>query len=198
MSARLYHLDEDWYEWRQEPPLAATVHVRVVADAGGRLGLAELRIVGEPTSELLRAIPVGRIEAAANAQLTVVDDAVTPGSVRAHERRRTAGRPGPNGRPDRNGGANAEPGAGTWADADPGGWAAPGPGRAAGAPRTQGRPDRFYAEIADAYRHLAPSSRRPAGELAARYDVPVTTVHRWVKEARRRGFLAPGRPGKAG
>jgi hypothetical protein len=27
--------------------------------------------------------------------------------------------------------------------------------------------------------------------------VPVTTVHRWVKEARRRGLLGPGRRGGA-
>ena len=29
-------------------------------------------------------------------------------------------------------------------------------------------------------------------------DVPVTTAHRWVKEARRRGFLPPGRKGRRG
>jgi len=28
--------------------------------------------------------------------------------------------------------------------------------------------------------------------------VPVTTAHRWVKEARRRGFLPPGQKGRRG
>jgi hypothetical protein len=182
VRGRLYHLDGDWYEWRQQPALPATVHVRVASGSGGRLGLAELRIIGEPTSDLLRAIPVGRIEAAANAQLAVIDDAVSP---RPPRHRRHPTRP---------------PG-----DGNDQGWEQPSsrsPAASATAPpragRSRGRPDRFYADIADTYRHLAQTSRRPAGELAARHDVPVTTAHRWIKEARRRGFLAPGRPGKAG
>jgi hypothetical protein len=178
VRGRLYHLGEDWYEWRQQPALAAAVHVRVVAGAGGRLGLAELRILGEPTSDVLRAIPVGRIEAAANAQLTVVDDAVSPRPPR-QRRRPTHSQPA----------------------GDAGGWEEPASGRPptpVRAGRSRGRPDRFYADIADTYRQLAQTSRRPAGELAARHGVPVTTAHRWIKEARRRGFLAPGRPGKAG
>jgi hypothetical protein len=184
VRGRLYHLGEDWYEWRQQPALPGTVHVRVTSGEGGRLGLAELRIIGEPTSDLLRAIPVGRIEAAANAQLTVVDDAISPRSPRPRRRRR-----GPAGSallPEDQGWEEPErPAAAT----------ASGPARGA---RPRGRPDEFYAEVADTYRQLAQSSRRPAGDMAARYEVPVTTVHRWVKEARRRGFLAPGRPGKAG
>lgn len=183
MRGRLYHLDEDWYEWRQQPQLGAEVHVRVAAGAGGRLGLAELRIIGEPTSEVLRAIPVGRIEAAANAQLTVVDDAVSPMPASPHRRHRPSrGRPGDS--------------LDGWDAPTPAGPAAPGDAERSGRPR--GRPDRFYADIADAYRQLAQTSRRPAADLAARHEVPLTTAHRWIKEARRRGFLAPGRPGKAG
>jgi hypothetical protein len=182
VRGRLYHLDGDWYEWRQQPQLAAEVHVRVVAGTGGRLGLAELRIIGEPTSDVLRAIPVGRIEAAANAQLTVVDDTVSPAP--AHRRRRPSrGRPGDS--------------LDGWESPTAPALGAPDePQRRSGRPR--GRPDRFYADIADAYRQLAQTSRRPAGDLAARHEVPLTTAHRWIKEARRRGFLAPGRPGKAG
>jgi len=174
MRGRLYHLDGDWYEWRQVPALAAAVHVRVVLGPGGRLHLAELRIVGEPTSELLRAIPVGRIEAAANAQLTMVDEGIRPAPPRRRPARRTAR-------------SSSEVG-----------WDQP---RRSDRPRTarsRGRPDGFYAEIADAYQRLAQTSPRPAVDLAARDDVPVTTAHRWIKEARRRGYLAPGRPGKAG
>jgi hypothetical protein len=56
----------------------------------------------------------------------------------------------------------------------------------------------FYRDVARAYLDLAQSSTRPATELATTHAVPVTTAHRWIKEARRRGFLPPGRPGKAG
>jgi hypothetical protein len=178
---RLFHCEDDWYEWRQRPALSAEVFVRVAGRHDGRLGITELRIVGEPSSELLRSIPVGRIEAAANAQLTVLDDAVTP-APRRRRRRAVAT-------------ATAPKAASTTTSARPDndkGWEQP------SASRTRGRPDRFYADIAAAYLDLARSSRRPAADLAEDHDVPVTTVHRWIKEARRRGHLAPGRPGKAG
>ncbi len=62
----------------------------------------------------------------------------------------------------------------------------------------QGYPDTFYDAVASAYRSLVATSSRPIGELADANDVPVTTAQRWVKEARRRGKLPPGRPGKSG
>jgi len=55
------------------------------------------------------------------------------------------------------------------------------------------RPDEFYRSVAEAYSWLAGRVRRPAVELAAVNGVPSTTIHRWVKEARRRGVLGPGR-----
>jgi hypothetical protein len=62
------------------------------------------------------------------------------------------------------------------------------------------KPDAFYALVAELYTALADSgSRRPAQEIAdANKSVEVTTVHRWIKEARRRGLLGSGRKGKAG
>jgi hypothetical protein len=60
------------------------------------------------------------------------------------------------------------------------------------------KPDSFYRQVAKTYSHLARGSNRPAAELAEVNDVPVTTAHRWVKEARRRGFLPPGRKGRRG
>jgi hypothetical protein len=62
------------------------------------------------------------------------------------------------------------------------------------------KPDRFYESVATAYEYLVTEkgSRRPALELAERNDVPVTTVHRWITEARRRGLLGPGVKGRAG
>jgi hypothetical protein len=60
-------------------------------------------------------------------------------------------------------------------------------------PASRKKPDTFYQEVATAYMTLASMDRRPATVLAEQNNVPITTVHRWVKEARARGFLAPGR-----
>jgi hypothetical protein len=181
VQGRLLPVNGDWYEWRQVPPLAAVVSVCVSVGAGGRLVLSGLRIDGAPTAELLRAIPVGRIEAAANAQLAVVDDVIV----------RTAPinpRPRPTTPP-----AVSDEG---WETTDPV-HAVPRVSRPDVA-RTRGRPDGFYRDIADTYLELASVSPRPASDIAARQGVPVSTAHRWVKEARRRGFLPPGHPGKTG
>ncbi|WP_426573861.1 hypothetical protein [Aquihabitans sp. McL0605] len=61
-----------------------------------------------------------------------------------------------------------------------------------------GYPDEFYEVVARAYRLLAADSSRPVVDIAEANDVPVTTAQRWVKEARRRELLPPGRRGKAG
>jgi hypothetical protein len=60
------------------------------------------------------------------------------------------------------------------------------------------KPDSFYRRVAVTYSALADHSTRPAAELAEANGVPTTTVHRWVKEARKRGFLAPGHKGRRG
>jgi hypothetical protein len=193
VAGRLFPVGADWYEWRQQPPLPGTVLIQVAQTPDGRLVLSGLRVDGTPTAELLRSIPVGRIEAAANAQLTTVDDRIAEAAA-----------PGP-----RDGPAPHRPAHAT------GGWETVDPSRAASRPdRTpgrggegtgpgggggrRGRPEGFYAEVAHVYRHLAQESSRPAAELADARGVPVTTAHRWIKEARRRGFLPPGRPGKTG
>jgi hypothetical protein len=59
-------------------------------------------------------------------------------------------------------------------------------------------PDSFYRRVAKVYAGLAEQTNRPAAEMAEANNVPVTTVHRWIKEARRRGFLAPGQKGVRG
>lgn len=61
-----------------------------------------------------------------------------------------------------------------------------------------GRPDDFYRNFALAYRSAAAESSKPAVVLAKENDVPVETVRRWVKEARRRKHLEPGQKGRAG
>lgn len=65
--------------------------------------------------------------------------------------------------------------------------------------RPDGRdPDGFYEQVAEAYRDVVRSNRKVAVVLAEEADVPVPTVHRWILEARRRGFLPQARQGRAG
>lgn len=56
--------------------------------------------------------------------------------------------------------------------------------------------DDFYRAVAETYRRLAPWHRSPANLIAEDNNVPVTTAHRWIKVARDREFLEPGRRGK--
>jgi hypothetical protein len=59
-------------------------------------------------------------------------------------------------------------------------------------------PDEFYSRVADAYREVVKDTSKPAVVLAKEADVPVGTVHRWILEARRRGFLPTARQGRVG
>jgi hypothetical protein len=59
-------------------------------------------------------------------------------------------------------------------------------------PEGQPKPDSFYREVARVYGEVSLSSPRPARVIAEANDVLPSTVHGWVKEARRREFLAPG------
>jgi hypothetical protein len=52
--------------------------------------------------------------------------------------------------------------------------------------------------VAEAYRDVVQDHRNVAVVLAKEADVPVGTVHRWIVEARRRGFLPAARVGRAG
>ncbi len=58
--------------------------------------------------------------------------------------------------------------------------------------------DDFYELVADHYVARVQAGTRPARGMADEAGVPVTTVHRWVREARRRGFLAPTTRGRTG
>jgi hypothetical protein len=158
--ARLRPVEDGWYAW-VDPDSAATVtvHVAVAPREDGRLRICGLRVDGPLSAETLRSIPIGRIEAAANAQLPK-DGKAAP----AYSRKKPAARV-----PD-----------------------------ALRSNAVRGYPDAFYDSIATAYRSLVSTTSKPVSELATANDVPVTTAQRWVKEARRRGLLAPGHPGKAG
>jgi hypothetical protein len=59
-------------------------------------------------------------------------------------------------------------------------------------PQGRPKPDGFYQQVAEVFGYLTTVSQRPANVLAEANDVPTTTVHGWVKEARKRGFLPSG------
>lgn len=58
--------------------------------------------------------------------------------------------------------------------------------------------DAFYRRVAEVYREQSSLVRAPVGAMADANGVPVSTAYRWVKEARARGFLPPGSPGRTG
>lgn len=59
-------------------------------------------------------------------------------------------------------------------------------------------PDGFSRQVALAYTHAVLATSAPAKVLAEEAGVPVTTVHRWIRDARLRGHLPPARKGRAG
>lgn len=59
-------------------------------------------------------------------------------------------------------------------------------------------PEEFYRRVAQAYAEAVVTTSKPAKVLAEEAGVPVGTVHRWIREARRRGYLPPARRGRAG
>ncbi len=59
-------------------------------------------------------------------------------------------------------------------------------------------PEGFSRRVAQAYAEAVATTPHPAKVLADEAGVPVTTVHRWILEARRRGFLPRARKGRAG
>jgi len=64
-------------------------------------------------------------------------------------------------------------------------------------PEGNRKPDKFYEQVAYRWGVLQAEGAKAAAELAEANDVPVTTVYRWVKEARRRGLMTGGeRPRK--
>lgn len=62
-------LDDGWHAWVESPDERVPINVRVTQGDDGRLRIVGLQIDGPVSAEVLRSIPIGRIEAAANAQL---------------------------------------------------------------------------------------------------------------------------------
>ncbi|WP_368844797.1 hypothetical protein [Kocuria sp. CPCC 204721] len=72
---------------------------------------------------------------------------------------------------------------------------APEPSPSAPIQRTE-RDDIFYALVANQYRKISRVNERPTAELARVNEISESTAQRWLWEARKRNFLAPGRPGR--
>jgi hypothetical protein len=130
-------------------------------------------------ARVMRDLPLGRIEAAINQPLVYADlsryvSIPTARSIQFPDHLRD-----PDSGPD-----------------DPPWWIVP-PQSKRRAPRLKLRipegpgkkPDEFYRQVAERFTYLGTVSTRPANELAAANDVNVSTIHGWVKEARRRGLM---------
>ncbi len=61
-----------------------------------------------------------------------------------------------------------------------------------GRPKHRGDNTEFYREIAAWYVEIGRTTKRIAPIIAEETGVPVSTVHRWFREARRLGLLKVG------
>lgn len=164
-------------------------HVRYRQDEQGRWVVTDLYVHVAERDELnamaLRSISLARLEARANAPDAIDpgsddDDGLTVAELRNRGREIVKRETGDDAK-------TADSGA-TW---DAGGTDALG--------RPDGSdPEAFYRRVAELYSRFAEETNAPAKALAVEARVPVTTAHRWVREARRRGFLPAGRKGRAG
>lgn len=167
--------------WVRSREVGANVWVRLVDDDGRLVPVDLFLEVDEPhvlDAKVLRRVPLGRIEAAANA----------PDNAKVIRRRmlhhavpsigdtlKTVARPRAVG-----------PDVGEWQPL------------ILAVPKTRPYPSDFYGFVAAAYFAAAEHTPAPAVAIAEANGIPVKTVHRWIAEARTRGLLPPGRPGKAG
>jgi hypothetical protein len=155
------------------------VYARVQENDHGRLAITELYLARERVdSATLRALPLGRIEALANS---------SPLAEEIRAKLNDAPRPGVEP-------LSPEPRE-RWESRE---IISPTPHLLHLAVPKGTKPDRFYKEAAELYAELATQSRRPAADLAERSGVSVASVHRWIAEARRRGYLPPAERGRRG
>lgn len=158
-----------------DPAEAAPLIVREAVIRGGAGG-------GAVTAALVREVPFARIEAVANRRLSQRPDRPAAGELpflNLDARTRVPGVTTP------------------WARRPEKTRRDRGPSLKLQVPAERKRPDSFYQQVAERFQWLAERGRQPAKELAAANDVPVTTVHRWIKEARRRGILPAARRGES-
>ena len=191
------------------------VMVRFAPSETGRLSVAELVIARHTgvTADALRSIRIGRLEAWANGQgkadlvralkqrdgLDADERAKadsgrraghkrTPSEMPLHAQGRTRRRNSACGSSSRR---VPSPSGGSWT-VDPSSCAVGSGTLCSRVPYGQPKPDSFYKDVARVFSDLSMDSARPAAVISEANGVPVSTVHGWVKEARRRGFLSPG------
>ena len=173
--------------WHTDPDLGRSVWVRVQEAEDGRYEVVELLLDpwdGPITTDHLRRIPLGRIEAFANSSdgKRSLQERWSQAEVSICQyvaRMRELHQRGQGGHDDQS--------------------ERPRLLLKLPVPRDKrSYGDDFYVRVAHVYGLLAERGRPPAPAIAEANDVPVTTARRWVREARIRGFLAPGRPGKVG
>lgn len=175
------------FSYNTDPEVMARVRFEVGAD--GRLEVADVQLEAEPrlTGEILRSFPLAQMEAAANgrwrdALLKHIADSGTKVEQAKDNWFTTVGA----------GHREIVVEAKSLKQHRQRSLRLP-------IPDVRKRPDSFYSKVAELYSALAADgSRKPASEIAQANDVPVTTVHRWIKEARDRKLLGSGRRGKAG
>ncbi len=172
-----------WAKWRPpsaEPDVGALVFLNYGRTAGPvTTRAAQLeRAEGGLNARIMRAIPIGRLEAALNrpSHAALVERAVPAGlNIELLDDDQVM-----------------HPISGPWpwwvVNPDP----PPAVDLGLEGRSAYGKPDSFYERVADLFSYLAGMSDRPATDLAEANGVPVTTVHGWVKEARRRGLLVGG------
>ncbi|MER6252325.1 hypothetical protein ABT224_13295 [Streptomyces sp. NPDC001584] len=143
-------LGDDWQAVEGVIP-EGRVYIQWTQPEAGSPYLSGICLADRPiTSDLLRSIPVGRLENLARAK---------------------------------NGGALDE---GFSEDLEP-------------LKRQAGQsPEDFAERVAWYYENFARLSSKPAKLISDHSGVPLPTVHGWIREARLRGKLPPGRRGKAG
>jgi hypothetical protein len=209
-----------WCQVELDDP-ALEIRVRFTVTATGRVAIAEMVLARFPgvTADALRAIPVGRVEAWANGPgrgqvvagieiRSAFDDAKLAeidGQERASADQRARWGTSPEALAHEEARA-AEVAALGATEQLAAGYVAIGVGYDGKpvllrsrvrnlqlrVPDGQPKPDTFYREVARLYGEVAVNSARPAAVIAEANSVPVSTVHGWTKEARRRGLLAPG------
>jgi hypothetical protein len=146
---------------------AQTVYLRF-APEGDRWQITELWWP-QPRQDVLRSVPLSRIEHAVNASgeicfgLSVGAESSTPADLVAHfkdKQRKIVQRV------------------------------------KLKRPTSRRLTDDFYKSVARAYGAAVEAGRNPRKTLAEDSGTPADTVARWILEARRRGYLPPAEPGK--
>lgn len=161
-------------EWRAGEPDELVAFVRFEADELHVLRAVEVRVL-EPWLPRLRDLPLARIENAVNA------DAVTRFELVQNLRRSLHGQ---------------EPATFFAMRAAISGKELP-PRVYLERPAKRRLDDAFYIEVARAYAGAVAWGLDPRKTLALDSGTPADTVARWIREARRRGFLSEGKPGRA-